>query len=302
MNIQKEKMEMITQLMILISSFVTFINGIRQNYNIFFYISLLWVLMACLLSCFYWIKMYPVWKRYKFIRYLFFEVRENRFNIAPKMLLYLDLMKKKNNFVVEELSITYTLMENNGVFDSHVIWVMEDISNVTSNDYYFYTGIDFGKIQNQKFIIYCNKVPQTINLLPDNRVDSKNDIFLCHWDIPVDTIKDYKKIEKIELIMEQKESFNFNDKEVIFFYPWNFAKKINKIKFKIVYPKYLDKINMQLFEVGKVKGKKYPFKRSLDTSAIERFSEEDKDTLIYEFNLQKEIIMENLYYILLHKI
>lgn len=302
MNIQKEKMEMITQLMILISSFVTFINGIRQNYNIFFYISLLWVLMACLLSCFYWIKRYPVWKRYKFIRYLFFEVRENRFNIAPKMLLYLDLMKKKNNFVVEELSITYTLMENNGVFDSHVIWVMEDISNVTSNDYYFYTGIDFGKIQNQKFIIYCNKVPQTINLLPDNRVDSKNDIFLCHWDIPVDTIKDYKKIEKIELIMEQKESFNFNDKEVIFFYPWNFAKKINKIKFKIVYPKYLDKINMQLFEVGKVKGKKYPFKRSLDTSAIERFSEEDKDTLIYEFNLQKEIIMENLYYILLHKI
>lgn len=239
MDIQKEKMDMITAVIGLILSVVAFINGIRQNYNMYFYISLVCVLIVCLLSCFYWIKRYPAWKRYKFIRYLFFEITENKFNIAPKMLLYLDLMKKKNNFVVKELSVTYTLREDNGVIDSNVVWIMEDISNVLSNDFYFYTGIDLGEIQNQKFIIRCNNVPQTINLLPDNRVDSENDIILCHWDIPDDTIKDGKKIEKIELYMEQKKSFDFNNKEVIFFYPWNFAKKIDKIKFKIVYPKSL---------------------------------------------------------------
>lgn len=299
---QKEKMEMITAVISLILSIVAFINGICKNYNIYFYISLICVLIVCLLSCFYWIKRYPVWKRYKFIRYLFFEVKENKFNIAPKMLLYLDLMKKRNNFIVNELSVTYTLKENKGVINSTVEWIMKDISNVLSNDFYFYAGIDLGEIQNQKFIISCNNVTQTINLLSDNRTNSENDIALYHWDIPNAVIKDGKIIEKIELYMEQKESFNFNKKEVIFFYPWNFAKKINKINFKIIYPKSLNKIYMQLFEAGKVKGKNYPFNHSLDTSPIERFYEGENDTLIYEYKLQKEIVMENLYYILLHKI
>lgn len=303
MDIQK-RIEMITTVSTFISSIMMLVNCIYEDHNIIFYISLICVLSACALSCYYWIKRYPIWKRYKFIRYLFFEIRENKFNIAPKVLLFLDLMNKRNNFVIKELSANYTLKENSGVIDSNVVWSLDEVSNVISNDFYFYTGIDLGRIQNQQFIITCNGLPATGDLLEDNKDDSENGIFLCHWNIPERTIKDGKKIDNIELTMEQKNSFDFNNKEVIYLFPWNFARKIGKIKFKITYPKPLGDISMQLFEVGDVKGHKFPYNHSLEGTTKENFFEDkDGNTSTYEFSLEeKNINVENLYYILLHKI
>lgn len=226
MNIQQDKIQMLTTIIGFISSIIAIASSVYKNYNTIFFISLLCVFITCVLSCFFWIKKYPMYKRYKFIRYLFFEAPENKFNIAPKILLYLDLRKKKNSFRVKEMLVTYTLIENNGVIDSSVLWSLEEISNVISKDFYFYTGIDLGKIQNQNFTIYCNENPETIPLLLDNRDNSENDIYLCHWDIPKRVIKNGKKVDKIELTMEQKSSFDFNNKEVIYFYPWNFGRKI----------------------------------------------------------------------------
>ena len=124
-----------------------------------------------------WIKKFSVHKRYKFIRYLFFEIDENKFNIVPKTLLFLDLKKIKNNLKVTNMSITYTLIKNDNKIDSNVLWSLEEVSNVVSNHFYFYTGIDLGEIQNQKFSIISNNIEQTINLLSDNKVDSGNDIY-----------------------------------------------------------------------------------------------------------------------------
>ena len=302
MEIQKEKLEILTAIITFISSLVALISTIYKNYNIVFYISIICLFITCIFSCILWIKRYPIWKRYNLIRYLFFEASENKFNIAPKVLLFLDIKKKKNNFEIKTLSINYELTENNGAISSKVTWTLNDASNVKSNDFYFYTGIDLGEIDNQKFIIKCNENSETRPLLPDNQICSGNDIFLYHWDIPNYMIKNKNKVDEIRISMEQKNSFDFNNKEVIYLFPWNFARKIEKINLKITHPIILGEISMQLFEVGKVKGKKFPFHQSLDTSAKEKFyKNEDNDTITYEFCLEKDINVENLYYILLHK-
>jgi len=94
------------------------------------------------------------------------------------------------------------LTDNNGLIDSNVLWTLNAVSNVKINDFYFYTGIDLGKIQNQSFIINYNDKLETRPLLQDNQIDSGNDIFLCHWDIPNYTIKKGNKVDEIKIGME----------------------------------------------------------------------------------------------------
>ncbi len=302
MKIQKEQLEILTTIITFLSSLAAIINVIFENYNVILYISIICLFITGIFSCILLIKRYPVWKRYYFIRYLFFEVKENKFNIAPKVLLFLDIKKKKNKFEIETLSVNYTLTENDGVIDSDVLWILNKLSNVKTTDFYFYAGIDLGKMQSQEFVVKCNDFSETRYLLQDNQIDSENDIFLYHWDIPDYTIKNENKVDEIRISMKQKNSFDFNNKEVIYLFPWNFAKKVENINFKITYPITLGEISMQLFEVGKYKEEKFPFHHSIDTSAKERFyRNEDDNTITYEFCLKKDINIENLYYILLHK-
>lgn len=297
------RLEIITHIASLLASMVAIFSIIFEYHDGIMYISIICVCITGVLSCLYSINKYSTLKRYKLIRYLFFEVDENKFNIAPKILLFLDLHKKKNNFEIETISVNYILKDNNGVINSDVVWSLEEISYVKTNHFYFYTGIDLGKIGKQNFYVSCNGETKSIRLLPDNKVNSKNDIFMCHWNIPDELIKKGNKVDKIELTMEQKNSFDFNNKEVIYFFPWNFAKKIDKLKFEITYPMSLGKISMQLFEVGKIKGKRFPFHHSIDTTMDENYStDEKKKTFTYNFGLKKENInMSNLYYILLHR-
>ncbi len=301
MNIQREKMAMIATIISFVANVIAIINIIINNYNMIFYISLFCVFFASVLLSVYWIKDYPILKRYKFIRFLFLEIRENKFNIVPKVLLFLDLMKKRNQFEVEKLSVIYDITEKDGIIDLNILWRMEEVSNVKSSDFYFYSGVDLGTIKNQKFAIYCNGIDETINLLRDNII-SRNRVYLYHWDIPSKLIKRKNKIDKIELSMNQYNGFDFERKEVIYFFPWNFAKKINSVQFNFAYPISLGEISIQLFEAGKIKGEKYPNYTSLTTISEEKRVDTEKQMKIYEFMLERENInMDNLYYILIHK-
>ena len=300
MEIQTEKMELLSSIIIFMSNIVMMITAIQEKCDLLLYISLICAMIVCLVSCIYWSKRYTFYKKYKFVRYLFFEGSENKFNIAPKILLYSDIERKRNCYDVKELCVEYILTENNGVIDSNVSWNLTRVSNVRTTDFYLYTGIDFGTIQEQKLIVTCNDEKETIELLSDNRTDSENGISLCHWDIPTRVIKDGKKIDQIELLMQQKDSFDFSRKEVIYLFPWNYAKKIDEVKLRITYPDSLGIISMQLFEVGKIKGKKFPVHTSLKTISKGKLLK--NHTYTYEFEIGKEHIqMNNLYYILLHK-
>ena len=303
MNLQVEKMKELTVIMSFITSIITFINLIYENYNILLYVSIICCCITCSISCFLGVKRYSIWKRYLLIRYLFLEESKNKFNIVPKVLLFADVEKKRNEFEVDTLVVEYDLKENNGNVDLNVSWILNDISSVKSNHFYFYTGIDLGIIKNQKFIVTCNKQPETIKLLGDNITNSGNGVFLYHWDIPKNSIKNDGKIDKIALTMDQVNSFDFSKKEVIYFWPWNFAKKINKIKFRISYPASLGKFSMQLLEVGDFLGEKYPFTHSVGTTSIEKFSGNSTGEIFTdEFLLdKKDIHIDNLYYFLLHK-
>lgn len=53
---------------------------------------------------------------------------------------------------MKELCVEYILTENNGVIDSNVSWNLTRVSNVRTTDFYLYTGIDFGTIQEQKLL------------------------------------------------------------------------------------------------------------------------------------------------------
>ncbi|MCB6545893.1 hypothetical protein [Blautia glucerasea] len=80
-------------------------------------------------------------------------------------------------------------------------------------------------------------------------------MYLWHWNIPEDSIKDKGKIDKMEISISTSDSFDFSDKEVIYFYPWNLGDKIDDLEFTISFPENLEQIYVQLFEVGKIKGK-----------------------------------------------
>lgn len=298
-GMQKEKLEMLTAIINFATITVAFFHGISQNYNVLFYVSLIFALIAGSLSFFYWIKRYPIWKRYKFIQYLFFEVQENKFNIAPKVLLFFDLKKVKNCFEVDKLVVSYTLTEEKGEINSDVTYNLKDVSNVTTNDFYYYTGNNSGEIQNQKLIIKCNDNPETRPLLPDNQINSENGVSLYHWNIPERLKKNGNKVEEMELRMEQKNGFDFNNKEAINLFPWNIAKKIKKIELKITYPASLGEISMQIFELGKIKGEKFPYHYSFDSKPYEE--SKDATTKSYIFNID-DVHEENLYYVLLQKI
>lgn len=301
MCMQKEKLDMLTTIITFVSSVVTFVNSIYKNFNILFYLSLICVLIAGALSCYCLIKRQPILKNYKFIRYLFFETKENKFNIAPKLLLFSDLQKVKNSFEVKNLVVKYTITKRDDVFDSTITYNLCDVSNVENSNFYYYAGIDSGEIQKQKLIIYCNGTPETRPLLPDNQINSENGIFLYHWNIPDNFIKKDNTVEKIELKMEQKNSFDLNQKEAIYLFPWNIAAKIEKIELIITYPAFLGEISMQLFELGKIKREKFPYHSSLNSSPLEKDKSKDGTTISYKFDI-KDVNVENLYYILLQKI
>lgn len=298
----QEVLVMITTIIAFITSIVSIINSIYDNYNLYLVLSFICFGMVGALTIFYWIYRYPDWKRYKLIRYLFFEIRENKFNIAPKILMFSDLNRKKNNFIVKELSVDYTLTDNEGAIDSFVTWNLKEISNVKSEYFYFYTGIDFGKIETQQFVIGCNNNGETRSLFLDNRIDSENGVYLCYWNIPNDAVKRGNKIDSIKLTMEQKESFCFKNKEIIYLFPRNFAYKIEKIDLKITYPQSLNKIEMQLYEIGNVKGEEFPFNHLLDSVSNERYIKNTDGSYSYTFHLEKENInIDNLYYIILYE-
>lgn len=134
-------------------------------------------------------------------------------------------------------------------------------------------------------------------------MDSKNAVYLCHWNIPKEAIKKDNKIDKIELKMVRKNPFDFNYREVIYFFPWNFASKIKSIQFAIAYSESIGKLYMQFFEVGKILGKRYPANQAIATTSNEKY-EYNNNKYYYKFNVLEErnINMWNLYYILLHRI
>ncbi|MBU5481551.1 hypothetical protein [Blautia sp. MSJ-19] len=285
-----------------ISAIVGLLALLLDHESFVLYVCIAIVVISSLISGYYWIKSYPIERRYKFVRYLFLELYENKFNIAPKLLLYYDLMKKGNAFYIEKVSVLYDLKNDGNKIDCDMTWRLEGIENVKENDFYFYTGIDRGKIKNQQLIVYVNNEKHTIPLLTDNVFYSGNGVYLCHWNIPKEAVKSGNKIDKIELLMSTKESFDFSSKEVIYFFPWNFGAKIKKLEFAISFPEKLEKIYVQLFEVGKIKGKKYPMHQSISTTSNENYSpDETTDKKIYTFRGLENINMQNLYYFLLHK-
>ena len=139
--------------------------------------------------------------------------------------------------------------------------------------------------------------------MSDNIIDSGNGVFLYHWDIEPDLIKQGNKIDCIELSMDQKESFDFGGgrKEAIYFFPWNFAKKIHKINFEFTYPESVGEIVMQLFCAGTIKGARYPFHKSISTKDTDD-GRKQGNKIIYTFPLnENEINIDNLYFFLLHR-
>lgn len=301
MNIQTDKVSAINNIIIFTSSIITLIAAIYENNGIIFYISLICFLAVVIISCVYWIKYYPMLRRYKFIRYLFFEIDVNKFNLAPKMLMYFDMKKKRNFFDVKELSMWYMVEDNNGSINSTISWNLKDISNLKTNDFYYYSGIDLRLVKNNKFIISMNGQEETRDVFSGSKVDSKNGIFLYQCSIPNFLIKDKRRVDEIKLVMEMINGYTMNSEEVIYFFPWNFAKKIEEVNFKFTFPStYYNNVSLNLFEVGKINGEKFPFNRQIDTAAKERFKNDIDNTISYEFKLkQEDINIKNLYYIIL---
>lgn len=298
----KDKLEIINTILSMIVSITAIVRIDFESCDKFLCGLLGIVLILSIMSCCYWLKEYPKLKMYKFVRYLFFESEENKFNIAPKMLLFMDVKKKRNIFEVDSVTATYTIKENNGKFDSTVLWKLDQVSNVKTNNFYFYVGVDSGIIEKEKITVIYNNNRETIDWLLYNKIDSGNDIFLCCWNIPSGTIKNGNRIDSIELNMEQKNKFDFDSQEAIYLFPCNFGKKINKLTFQIIYPISLGKISIQLFEAGKIKGKKFPDRNPITSLPDQEYViNEVENTVTCSLDLNRDINMNNLYYILLHK-
>ena len=72
MEIQTEKMELLSSIIIFMSNIIMMVTAIQEKCDLLLYISLICAMIVCLVSCIYWSKRYTFYKKYKFVRYLFF--------------------------------------------------------------------------------------------------------------------------------------------------------------------------------------------------------------------------------------
>lgn len=216
----------------------------------------------------------------KFIEYLFDNSTHN-FNLLPKICLALDKYKEKNNLKVRELAVKYT-------YDMSKI----NLSSISKNSVIKYTDIiEYSflfKNENipNEFVCYLGNM-YTDNDMPE--ISQKHGIQEIYEAVPPPRYTDETYVSSIiqrycwqlkkENITNSKQfplSFKLkcqettreNSSDTIIFYPKQYAKKIEKIKFDILFvcdKQILNKV--QLFKVWK-DGKEFKHTPISETSPI----------------------------------
>lgn len=270
--------------------------GIIKNNNLILLVNI--VLLSITIFCIIYLskKVHVFNYKYSLIQYLFHNDNVNRFNIVPKLLLLMDQEKKYNHLDIDHVDVTYDITYSNNQYNSKVIWRMRGIHNSKRRDvseYYFYTGTGIGDCQHQTLTLYKSNASseyKITNYLERNRIK------LLTWSFPtVFTSQSY--IKKMDLSLFINGIFDFSMNQVIYFIPRNFGQKLNSFSISINMHFEKPTFDMELREIGCVKGNKGISEHILKSHQIYR--NEDNSTT-YSFEIEKKYInMDNVYYIFL---
>lgn len=244
-------------------------------------------------------------EKYELLQFLMFAKDRdsngfNRFDVAPKIMMLMDMNKDYNNVCIGQLSVLYTISESenskNSFFDCKRKWEMRNIVNLNdewSNDYRFYTTTDIGERKEADLSLktFIDKEKIKLDLKARN-----NGISCWKW-----KVEPYNRgcnmINDMTIEETVKDAWNFNrEHEVVYFIPRNFGEKINFISFHFQVPANMTSIGMELYEVIRENGnisRKFLGKlikgQATDTIQNYEISIDNSDG--------KKIDMNNLYYI-----
>ena len=230
---------------------------------------------------------------YKLVKFLLFEDVNNTFNFFPKLKIYMEYEGKTNDFDIDKM--TFECTDNNLSKDTKVRWTMQGVYNHTPkkiNTYCLYTTSETGTTQDQRIEIKSQS--KYLKIEPD-KIRRRNGIQYTEFAF-VNPIYSNESIDQICVEMKMHATFDFSKQEVVYFYPRNYGKKVKNIE--IIYNTIdADKLNIQLHEIKKDRGE------YVDLSIRTCEYCEDGKEKTYTFRLEeKEIHVENLYYLLIRPI
>lgn len=269
--------------------------GLKQQNSFILAITIFVMLTSTTIIAILGMRFMILKEKYLLMIYLFHNNGINQFNIVPKLLLLMDREKKYNNVVIDQIEVCYKLYFQKEKYNADIRWRMKGIQNNSKKDiseYYFYTGTEYGDCLYHNIMLYSDYKECKYEIVD---IKESNRIKLLTWSFPVE-LKPQDNIKDMSLVLSVEDIFHFDVNQVLYFIPRNFAKDINMFEIKVeVNFKHID-FDMELREIGKLKGSKQVTEHIL--KCHKKVNSEKKS--IYYFVVEKKRIkMNNIYYILI---
>jgi hypothetical protein len=229
---------------------------------------------------------------YMFVTYLFFDNEYNKFNYLPKVILYTEYLKKRNNLDIDEIDFTCHSINMDKDKRTEFKWTMHNVYNNTKktvNEYYMYTTSDIGKAEKPEIVIREGNRELKFN---SNTVKRCNGIQMSPFALtsPLPAGGNKKDVS-VSMIMH--DAFNFSRNEIVYLYPKNYGLKIGVINITLKL-EGIDSINVTLHEIRR--------NRSVfeDIALQTGVPLKEGNIKCYNFSLSKnELNMDSIYYLLL---
>ena len=229
---------------------------------------------------------------YELIKFLFFGIDKRTFNYLPKLKIYMDFLKIKNEVDVDR--VKFECLDDNQNNMTSIEWSIEGIYNKTNKSISTYSLYSTSSVGVTNWVdIELDEGAKNKRVNTDI-VKNKNGIQVTSFSFPRD-LSPKDNIKRISIKMQMKNAFDFTHKEIVPIYPRNYGRKVNNLD--IVYrTKGIREMVVLLHEIRKI-GKTYE-DNEIRNAHVEIC---DIDGMIeYSFGLgYKEIHMNSMYYLLI---
>lgn len=256
-------------------------------------------------------------QRYELIQYLMFaedtnDVTFNRFMVAPKIMILLDMKKNYNPIKINTLEIRHKMIANpkypDDIYDGELSWKMTIIKNISPEEldtYRFYAATDIGIAHDG--VVALRNCADEKELVLSSTPHRNNGISCWEWEIQPslkskDFINDMKIREKVDKVWNFRRNSDSDKRnpEIVYFIPRNFGEDIEHVDFVIETEVPYAQFDMRLVEV--VSKSKGGFTRKV-LGTLTPQSSKKTNSIMYSCRLNtEEINMDSFYYIYIRKL
>lgn len=235
--------------------------------------------------------------RYNLIKYLFHNDNVNQFNILPKLIVMRDYQQKKNTFSVDSIVMTHNLFPTETTqVDDFVSWDMSGVKNTTANqitEYYFYYGVEIGTSMQPSIVLSDGIKAYQYRILDITKSNG-----ICLFKFGIDKpLQPNSTFSSVKLNLNTKGAFDFSETQVIYFFPKNFAKNINRCSINIITHGFPYELNMELREIGR-----HGLSSVKEHILAPLLPDKREGCTVYSYDIDKKTLhMDSIYYVLIKK-